>query len=41
MAGAGEYKITAMLALLCLRLILTLAVLQPYSMGDTCILLAV
>lgn len=28
MAGVGEYKITAMLAFLCLRLILTLAVLQ-------------
>jgi len=40
MAGAGEYKITAMLALLCPRLILTLAVLQLYSTGDTCILLA-
>lgn len=40
LAGAGEYEITTMLALPCLRLILTLAVRQPYSMGVTCVLLA-
>lgn len=38
LTGAGEYKIIAMLAPLCPRLILTLAVLQLYSTGDTCVL---
>lgn len=40
MAEAGEYKITAMLADPCPRLTLTPAVLQTYSTGGTCTLLA-
>lgn len=38
LTGAGEYRITAMLAPLYPRLILTLAALQLYSTGDTCVL---
>lgn len=40
LAGAGEYKITAMLTLPCPRFIPTLVVLQPYMMGVTYVLLA-
>lgn len=40
MAGVGKHKTTAMLALLCPRLIITLAVLWSYQAGDTCVLLA-
>lgn len=40
MAGVGKYKTTAMLALLCPRLIITSAVLRSYQAGDTCVLLA-